>query len=82
MKTPKTSKPRKTAVRCTGWVAELEAELKRRKKLGNMHDSKGNYRGADYHFAFIAGLRFALKTERGRSATDLRSAAESAEEKL
>jgi len=65
----KTSKPLKPAVHSSKLVAELEAELKRRRKLGNMHDSKGNYRGADYHFAFIEGLRFALKTERGRSAT-------------
>jgi hypothetical protein len=57
------------------WVVDAKAEIKRRKKLAKMHDSNGNYRGADYHFAYIAGIRFAIKAERKRSTTESSSAA-------
>jgi hypothetical protein len=61
--------PRREVFDSMRWVVDAKAEIKRRKKLAKMHDSKGNYRGADYHFAYIAGIRFAIKAERKRSTT-------------
>lgn len=68
MKTPKTSKPRKTAVRCTGWVAELEAVIGNVKSLSRrtkLDDDMVRF----YLTYAIKELNGALKAKRGRSAT-------------
>jgi hypothetical protein len=58
-----------TAVRCSDWVAELEAEHGKAMKAeggarkGSDRDAEGYWRG------YRKALEFALKTHRGRSAT-------------
>jgi hypothetical protein len=66
----KPSKQLKPAVRCTGLLAELEAELVRVKAMRQDAERRGELEYARYDFGAECGLRFAIEAQRRYSAND------------
>lgn len=46
------------------WRSAMKVEKARRRKLAKREDAKFEHRCADYHYAFIAGINFALRTQK------------------
>jgi hypothetical protein len=66
---PEAARPKPDSVPCSEWVAELEAELVRVKAMREDAERRGELEYARYDFGVESGLRFALDSERRRSAT-------------